>query len=79
MIYGQVDTCKDRIAAALETLCPTSSWERGASSGQEEDTVLLGGRCFGTVMTALIDYLSSEYGSAFALGRSTCFWYMQVL
>jgi hypothetical protein len=30
-------------------------------------------------MTALADYLSSEYGSTFALGRSTCFWYMQVL
>jgi hypothetical protein len=68
-----VDTCKDRIAAALETLCPTSSWERGASSGQEEDTVLLGGRCFGTAMTALIDYLSSEYGSTFALARVFAF------
>jgi hypothetical protein len=42
MIYGQVDTCKDQIAAALETLQPTSSWERGAASGKEEDTVLLG-------------------------------------
>ncbi|KAL6841473.1 hypothetical protein ACP4OV_028616 [Aristida adscensionis] len=63
-----VDTCKDRIAAALETLRPTSSWERGAASGQEEDTVLLGGRGFGTAMSALIDYLSSEYGSTFALG-----------
>jgi len=73
IIYLQVDTCKDRIAAALETLRPTSSWERGAASGQEEDTVLLGGRGFGTAMSALIDYLSSEYGSTFALGRSTYF------
>jgi len=73
IIYVQVDTCKDRIAAALETLRPTSSWERGAASGQEEDTVLLGGRGFGTAMSALIEYLSSEYGSTFALGRSTHF------
>ncbi|VAH19649.1 unnamed protein product [Triticum turgidum subsp. durum] len=63
-----VDTCKDRIAAALDTLRPTSSWERGAASGQEADTVLLGGRGFGTAMSSLIDYLSSEYGSTFALG-----------
>jgi hypothetical protein len=73
IIYGQVDTCKDRIAAALETLRPTSSWERGAASGQEEDTVLLGGRGFGTAMSALIEYLSSEYGSTFALGGSMHF------
>ncbi|RCV17511.1 hypothetical protein SETIT_3G225300v2 [Setaria italica] len=68
-----VDTCKDRIAAALEILRPTSSWERGAASGQEEDTVLLGGRGFGTAMSALIDYLSSEYGSTFALARVFAF------
>ena len=69
IIYEQVDTCKDRIAAALETLRPTSSWERSAASGQEADTVLLGGRGFGTAMSSLIDYLSSEYGSTFALGK----------
>ena len=40
LIYEQVDTCKERIAAALETLRPTSSWERGAATGQEADTVL---------------------------------------
>lgn len=69
LTYEQVDTCKDRIAAALDTLRPTSSWERGAASGQEADTVLLGGRGFGTAMSSLIDYLSSEYGSTFALGK----------
>lgn len=69
IVNGQVDTCKDQIAAVLETLRPTSSWERGVASGQEEDTVLLGGRGFGTAMSALIGYLSSEYGSTFALGR----------
>lgn len=68
-----VDTCKDRIAAALETLRPTSSWERGAASGQEVDTVLLGGRGLGTAMSALIDYLSSEYGTTFALARVFAF------
>ncbi|BAS94260.1 protein transport protein SEC23 D [Oryza sativa Japonica Group] len=68
-----IDTCKDRIAAALDTLRPTSSWERGAASGQEPDTVLLGGRGFGTAMSALTDYLSSEYGTTFALARVFAF------
>ncbi|AQK93496.1 sec23/sec24 transport family protein [Zea mays] len=68
-----VDTCKDQIAAVLETLRPTSSWERGVASGQEEDTVLLGRRGFGTAMSALIEYLSSEYGSTFALARVFAF------
>lgn len=68
-----VDTCKDRIAAALETLRPTSSWERGAASGQDADTVLPGGRGFGTAMSGLVDYLSSEYGSTFALARVFAF------
>jgi hypothetical protein len=76
IIYRQVDTCKDRIAAALETLRPTSSWERGAASGHEEDAVLLGGRGFGTAMSALIEYLSSGYGSTFALGEWTHFPYL---
>jgi len=44
--------CKDQIPAALETLRPTSSWERGAASGQEEDTVLFGGRGFGIAMSS---------------------------
>nr|XP_009411948.1 PREDICTED: protein transport protein SEC23-like [Musa acuminata subsp. malaccensis] len=64
-----VETCKDRIAAALETLKPTTSWERTTAAGQGLDGVLLGGRGFGVAMTALIDYLSSEYGSTFALAR----------
>ncbi|RRT81023.1 hypothetical protein B296_00022761 [Ensete ventricosum] len=58
-----VETCKDRIAAALETLKPTTSWERTTAAGQGLDGVLLGGRGFGVAMTALIDYLSSEYGN----------------
>lgn len=70
VVCKQVETCKDRIAAALETLKPTTSWERTTAAGQGLDGVLLGGRGFGVAMTALIDYLSSEYGSTFALGVS---------
>ena len=63
-----MDTCKDHIAAALETLRPTTSWERTTGAEQGLDGILLGGRGFGSAMAALIDYLSSEYGHTFALG-----------
>lgn len=68
----QVDTCKDRIASALETLKPTTSWERTTAAGQGLDGVLLGGRGFGVAMEALFSYLGSEYGSTFALGIIYC-------
>ncbi|ONK71291.1 uncharacterized protein A4U43_C04F6960 [Asparagus officinalis] len=68
-----VDTCKDRIAAALETLKPTTSWERTTGAGQSLEGVLLGGRGFGVAMDALISYLSSEYGNTFALARVFAF------
>ncbi|KAJ4980050.1 hypothetical protein NE237_010830 [Protea cynaroides] len=68
-----VETCKDRIAAALETLRPTTSWERTTSAGQGLDGVLLGGRGFGVAMEALINYLGSEYGNTFALARIFAF------
>ncbi|KAL7202279.1 hypothetical protein ACSBR1_033867 [Camellia fascicularis] len=68
-----VDTCKDRIASALETLRPTNSWERTTAAGQGLDGVLLGGRGFGVAMEALFNYLSSEYGNTFALGRVFAF------
>ncbi|PKU60093.1 protein transport protein SEC23 [Dendrobium catenatum] len=68
-----VETCKDRIAAALETLKPTTSWERTTAAGQGLDGVLFGGRGFGTAMDALISYLSSEYGNTFALARVFAF------
>ncbi|XP_058088597.1 protein transport protein SEC23 D [Magnolia sinica] len=68
-----VDTCKDRIAAALETLKPTTSWERTTAAGQEMDGVLLGGRGFGVAMEALLNYLGSEYGNTFALARVFAF------
>ena len=64
----QVDTCKDRIASALETLRPTTSWERPTAAGQSLDGVLIGGRGFGVAMEALCNYLGSEYGNTFALG-----------
>ncbi|KAF7121309.1 hypothetical protein RHSIM_Rhsim13G0112600 [Rhododendron simsii] len=68
-----VETCKDRIAAALEALRPTNSWERTTAAGQGLDGVLLGGRGFGLAMDALFNYLSSEYGSTFALARVFAF------
>ncbi|KAK9062379.1 hypothetical protein SSX86_019565 [Deinandra increscens subsp. villosa] len=60
-----VETCKDRIVSALETLRPPTSWERNTGAGG----MLLGVRGFGLAMEALIRYLGSEYGSTFALGR----------
>ncbi|KAK9072674.1 hypothetical protein SSX86_009109 [Deinandra increscens subsp. villosa] len=67
-----VETCKDRIASALETLRPTSSWE-GTGGGQGMDRVLLGGRGFGLAMETLISYLASEHGNTFALARIFAF------
>jgi hypothetical protein len=68
-----VETCKDRIAAALETLRPITSWERSAGAGQGMDSVLMGGRGFGTAMEALFNYLGSEFGNTFALARVFAF------
>lgn len=68
-----VDTCKDRIASALETLRPTTSWERASAAGQGLDGVLLGGRGFGAAMDALLNYLGSEYGNTYALARIFAF------
>ncbi|GMY15801.1 protein transport protein Sec24-like At3g07100 [Fagus crenata] len=68
-----VETCKDRIASALETLRPTTSWERTTAAGQGMDGILMGGRGFGVAMEALLNYLGSEYGSTFALARVFAF------
>ncbi|XP_022142397.1 protein transport protein sec24, partial [Momordica charantia] len=68
-----VETCKDRIEAALETLRPTTSWERTTAAGQGIDGILMGGRGFGVAMEALLNYLGSEYGSIFALARVFAF------
>ncbi|XP_061374090.1 protein transport protein SEC23 D isoform X2 [Gastrolobium bilobum] len=64
-----VETCKDRIASALETLRPTTSWERTTAASQGLEGVLIGGRGFGMAMEALCSYLGSEYGNTFALAR----------
>ncbi|KAL0774392.1 hypothetical protein Bca101_039543 [Brassica carinata] len=71
--YPQVETCKDRIAAALETLRPITSWERSSGAAQGIDGVLMGGRGFGTAMEALFNYLGSEFGNTFALARVFAF------
>ncbi|KAJ7948001.1 sec23/sec24 transport family protein [Quillaja saponaria] len=68
-----VETCKDRIASALETLRPSTSWERTTGAGQGLEGVLMGGRGFGVAMEALFNYLGSEYGSTFALARVFAF------
>lgn len=68
-----VETCKERIASALETLKPMTSWERSAVGSQALDGVLLGGRGFGAAMEALFNYLGSEYGTTFALARVFAF------
>lgn len=59
---------KENIASALETLKPTSSWERATAAGQSTDGVPLGGRGFGVAMDALIKYLGAERGATFAIG-----------
>ncbi|KAL3752313.1 hypothetical protein ACJRO7_013033 [Eucalyptus globulus] len=68
-----VETCKDRIASALETLRPTTSWERSTAAGQGLEGVLMGGRGFGVAMESLFNYLGSEYGTTFALARVFAF------
>lgn len=68
----QVETCKDSISAALETLKPTTSW---TAVGQGLEGVLISARGFGVAMASLIDYLSSQYGSTFALGVFSIYLY----
>lgn len=65
-----METSKELIAAALETLRPTSSWERTTAAGQTTaEGTGLGGRGFGVAMDALIRYLGAEHGATFALGK----------
>ncbi|KAG6763216.1 hypothetical protein POTOM_033754 [Populus tomentosa] len=68
-----VETCKDRITVALDTLRPTTSWERTTGAGQGLEGVLMGGRGFGVAMEALVKYIGSEYGNTFALARVFAF------
>ncbi|KAG6549307.1 hypothetical protein Mapa_009293 [Marchantia paleacea] len=62
-----VEANKEHIASALETLKPTSSWERATAAGQSTEGVTMGGRGFGMAMDSLIKYLGAERGATFAL------------
>lgn len=73
-----MDTCKDRITSALETLRPITSWERTSGAGQGLDGVFLGGRGFGSAMESLFNYLGSEYGNTFALGMEISHFFLCV-
>lgn len=68
-----MESNKEHIAAALETLRPTSSWERATAAGQGVEGVSMGGRGFGVAMDALIKYLGPEYGVTFAMGTALFF------
>ncbi|KAL6652852.1 hypothetical protein ACP70R_011777 [Stipagrostis hirtigluma subsp. patula] len=68
-----IDSCKDRIAEALETIKPMSSWEVTANKSEVHDHVLHHTRGFGAALDALVNYLSSEYGKAFELARIFAF------
>ena len=69
----QVNKNKENIAAALETLKPTSSWERTTAAGQGIEGVTMGGRGFGVAMDALSNYLGAEHGVTFAMGKRMYF------
>ncbi|MCO5609923.1 hypothetical protein L7F22_064158 [Adiantum nelumboides] len=68
-----VEKNKDNIAAALETLKPTSSWERTTAAGQGIEGVTMGGRGFGVAMDAILNYLGAEHGVTFAIARVFAF------
>ncbi|XP_062183947.1 protein transport protein SEC23 D-like [Phragmites australis] len=69
-----IDSCKDCIAEALETIKPMSSWEVAANTSEEHDHVLhQTTRGFGVALDALVNYLSLEYGNAFELARIFAF------
>ncbi|KAL6885911.1 hypothetical protein ACP4OV_010172 [Aristida adscensionis] len=68
-----IDSFKDRIAEALETIKPMSSWEVTANTSEGHDHVLHQTRGFGVALDILVKYLSSEYGNAFGLARIFAF------
>ncbi|AQK43588.1 sec23/sec24 transport family protein [Zea mays] len=70
---ASIDSCKDRITEALETIKPMSSWEVAANAHDGQDHVLHHIRGFGVALDVLINYLSSEYGNAFELARIFAF------
>ncbi|RLM66017.1 protein transport protein Sec24C-like [Panicum miliaceum] len=64
-----IDSCKDRITEALETIKPVSSWDVAANAAEGQDHVLHHTRGFGVALDVLVNYLGSEYGNAFELAR----------
>ncbi|XP_062225579.1 protein transport protein SEC23 D-like [Phragmites australis] len=68
-----IDSCKDRIAEALETIKPMCSWEVAANTSEGQDHVLHHARGFGVALDVLVNYLSLEYGNAFELARIFAF------
>ncbi|KAK3142681.1 hypothetical protein QOZ80_4BG0349890 [Eleusine coracana subsp. coracana] len=64
-----IDSCKDSIAEALETIKPISSWEVAASTSEGQNHGLHHTRGFGVALDVLANYLSSEYGNTFELAR----------
>ncbi|TVU14632.1 hypothetical protein EJB05_38110 [Eragrostis curvula] len=68
-----IDSCKNSIAEALETIKPMSSWEVAASTSEGQDHVLHHTRGFGIALDVLVNYLSSEHGNAFELARIFAF------
>ncbi|CAN6270287.1 unnamed protein product [Urochloa humidicola] len=68
-----IDTCKDRITEALETIKPISSWDITANTTEGQDHVLHHTRGFGVALNVLVNYLSSEYGNSFELARIFAF------
>jgi hypothetical protein len=68
-----VESNKEHIAAALETLKPTSSWGPATPAGQGIEGVTMGGRGFGAAMDGVIKYLGTEHGVTFAMARVFAF------
>jgi len=68
-----IDSCKDRITEALETIKPMSSWDVAANAAEGQDHVLHHTRGFGVALDVLVNYLASEYGNAFELARIFAF------
>ncbi|GAQ81540.1 sec23/Sec24 zinc finger family protein [Klebsormidium nitens] len=73
-LLAPVDVYKDQISNALDTLHPTSSWERTTAAGQPGDgSGGVGGRGFGTAMTALLKYVGGDENQLFVGARLFAF------
>lgn len=65
-----MDVYKEQISDALDTLHPTSNWERTTAAGQPGDgSGGVGGRGFGTAMTALLKYVGGDENQLFVGGK----------